>query len=383
MKKTLILIAALCLLGVIALALLTSGAGAPEPTPSPAAADAGTAAGRVDFEALYESRPADSLYATVGEREIRWSEYYEWLGAYVLSTESGMDYAALEGETAGWASDYGDGRSLAETLVSQLNENFRIMAANEAYAAAQGVVIGEEELDAQALADRSALLGEDATEEDWAGLLAQHFLTERIYRAQAKAELCLSRTQEALYGAEGERLSAAKLQHFIEDYGFVRCSYLVFLTVDPETLAPLESDKRELMERLAAETAAELRAIESGPARAMRFEELAEQLCADGGGVSLTENLVFRPGTVPALLEEGCAALSERGVSEPLRDQYGLYVLLRLPVTADTVLDDGTVIGALAARMAVLAGRDALAEGLEFKLAEGAEPVDLLDYLAG
>lgn len=385
MKKLFALILVICLVFVGALAWLPNAPSmelpaeepVPEPTEEPLSAQP-----RVDFEALYGAYPADMVYARVGEREITWGEYYEWLGGYILSTESSMDYMqSYYGITDGWDAEYAEGLSLAGAVMLELNDNFLSMTATEAYAEAKGVRIGEEELEAERMEYIRSYLGEDASEEDWAALLKSYFLTDTQFRAQLRADLLLTRVQEECCGANGETLSAAKLQHFIEDYQLVCCSYLVFLTVDPQTLAPLESEAAEAAAAQAAAVAEDLHALPGSASRIARFGELAVELPTDSDSVYCVENLVFQQGSAADLIEEGCSGLLEGDVSDPLLDQYGYYIFIRLPITAETMLDDGSSIGAVAARYTVLAERDEVAEGLEFVYAEGVTPIDLLDYL--
>ena len=385
MKKLLILILALCLVFVGALAWLQNSAGTELPAPEQSAETeepAQSAQPRVDFEALYKAYPADTVYAKVGEREITWGEYYEWLGGYILSTESSMDYMqSYYGITDGWDAEYAEGVSLAEATLLELNDNFLTMTATEAYAASKGVSVGAEELEAERAEYIQSYLGEGATEEEWAALLKSYFLTDSQFRAQLKADLLLTRVQEDCYGLNGETLSAARLQRFLEDYDLICCSYLVFLTVDPQTLAPLESDAAAEITEKAEAAAAELQAVSGSPSRIARFKELAAELQAEDERVYCVEDLVFQRGAAADVIETGCAGLGEGEVSALQSDQYGYYLFIRLPITAETMLDDGSLIGAVAARSTVLGERDELAEGMEFAYAAGIRPVDLLDYL--
>lgn len=378
MKKLFALLLILCLLFVGAQAWLPGGekpsapaASEPE-APTPVAADTR----RIDFEALYSLYPADTVYATVGERTVTWAEYYEQLGAYILSLESTMDLQAAYGYDVSWESEYQPGVSIAAQLPQEINNNLRMMAATDAYAAENGVVISDADVEARRLEDMKAALGEDATEEDWAALLRSSFLTDSQYRAQTRVDLAAERLQETLYGAEGERISAARMQHFIEDYGLIHCGYLVFLTEGLTSSEELAARKAQ-----AEDAAAELRAVPAGKARAERFQTLGAALSEEDEGVYLVDSLLFQSGSVPALIEDSCGSLYEFQVSDPVGDEYGYYVFLRLPIDAQTRLDDGRALGPIVARSLVLAERDALAETLSFDYAEGVEPVDLLKLI--
>ncbi len=377
MKKFLALLAILLLAFVAALACLPH-APAAEPAapaePAETAQDPLPAPGRVDFEALHDAYPADTVYARIGDRTLTWGEYYEWLGNAVLREESYMESMQSYGLSEGWSDVLSDGSTRADALIRELNLNLLTVTANERYAAELGVSVSEEELDATQAEYARANLGEDASAEDWAALLKLNFYTERLFRELLKSDLLLSRVMEERFGANGEKLSTARLQHFIEDNRLVCCSYLVFLTSDAA-----EGEAAQIA-ALAEDAAAELQGVTGSAARIERFEALAAELTEAGRAVPV-EQLIFQEGSAAALIEEGCAGLGEGEVSAVLSDSYGYYVFIRLPITAASTLDDGSRIGAYAASHAVIAERDELAETLDFAYAEGVTPINLLDYL--
>ena len=378
MKKFLALLVILLLVFVAALAWLPHAPAAAPAAPAETAETAESllpAPGRVNFEALYDAYPAETVYARIGDRTLTWGEYYEWLGNAVLREESYMESMQSYGLEEGWSDVLSDGSTRADALIRELNLNLLTMTANERYAAEMGVSVSEEELDAMQAEYARANLGEDASAEDWSALLKLNFYTERLFRELLKSDLLLSRVMEQRFGANGEKLSTARLQHFIEDNRLVCCSYLVFLTSDA-----VEGEAAQLA-ALAEDTAAELRAVAGSAARIERFEALAAELTEAGRAVPV-EQLIFQEGSAAALIEEGCAGLGEGEVSEVKSDSYGYYVFIRLPITAASTLDDGSRIGAYAASYAVVAERDEHAAGLDFVYAEGVTPIRLTDYLA-
>lgn len=377
MKKFLALLVILLLVFVAALAWLPHTPAAAPAAPAETGETAESplpAPGRVNFEALYDAYPAETVYARIGDRTLTWGEYYEWLGNAVLREESYMESMQSYGLEEGWDDVLSDGSTRADALIRELNLNLLTMTANERYAAEQGVSVSEEELDAMQAEYARANLGEDASAEDWSALLKMNFYTERLFRELVRSDLLLSRVMEARFGANGEKLSTSRLQHFIEDNQLVCCSYLVFLTSDA-----VEGEAAQLA-ALAEDTAAELRAVTGSAARIERFEALAAELTEEGLAVPV-EQLIFQEGGAAALIEEGCAGLGEGEVSEVLSDSYGYYVFIRLPITAASALDDGSRIGSYAASYAVIAERDERAAELDFVYAEGVTPVRLTDYL--
>lgn len=335
----------------------------------------------VDLEALHALYPEDAVYATIGEREITWGEYYEWLGSYILNGENYMESMAAYGMSGGWDSPYAEGVTLGDSFVANLSDNLRAFTGIDMFAAQNGISVSEEELEAKKAEDRNAMLGADATDEAWGELLTANFLTENLYRAQARANIQLQKLMEAKYGKNGELLSTAALQHYIEDKEYLRCNHILFLTMDMETHEPLDEETIAAKKSRAEEIAAELQSIENREELLARFAELKAELDEDSGKTHYPDGYIFTPGTMVAAFEEATKALSAFEVSAPVLSEYGYHVIIRLPVDADTTLDDGSTIGASAASEIMAADLDEIVDALDFTLAEGMEKVDLTKFL--
>ena len=335
----------------------------------------------MDLEALHGLYPEDSVYALIGEREITWGEYFEWLGTYVLSGENYMESMSSYGMNAGWDSEYAAGVTFADYVISNLSDNLRAFTGIDAFAAEKGIEITQEDLAAKKAEDMSAMLGPEATEEDWAALLVSNFMTENVYLAQARANLELRGVMEASYGQNGEKLSTAALQHYIEDKGYLRCNHILLLTMDMETREALDEETIAAKKSQAEEIAAELQAIENREELLARFAELKEEIDEDSGKTYFPDGYIFTPGTMVAAFEEATKALTDFEVSAPVLSEYGYHVIIRLPIDADTTLDDGSKIGTAAASEIMAADLDEVVDALDFTYAPGVEPVNLLDFV--
>lgn len=399
MKKLFLILLAACLLFVG----VAGCAQKPAPVPSPAPVDDETiyvspvnpepvttsvpeaptaeVVRHVDLAALHDLYPEDAVYATIGEREITWGEYYEWLGSYILSGENYMDSMAAYGMAGGWDRPYAEGVTLGDSVVANLSDNLRAYTGIGLFAEQNGIEISDEELEAKEAEDKSALLGPDATDEAWGELLTANFLTEKLYLVQAKANLELEKLVDAKYGKNGELLSVADLQHYIEDKEYLRCNHILFLTMDMETRQPLDEETIAAKKSQAEEIAAELQSIENREELLARFAELKTELDEDSGKVHYPDGYIFTPGTMVPAFEEATKALSAFEVSAPVLSEYGYHIIIRLPIEADTALDDGSTIGAAAASEIMAADLDEIVDALDFTLAEGMESVDLTKFL--
>ena len=336
---------------------------------------------RVDLEALYERYAPGSVYATVGEREITWQEYYEWLGSNVLAAENYLDSMAAYGMAMDWGDEYTAGTSFADYVIDSLNDNIRVYAGIDLFAAENGVEVTEAEVEEARSEDMRSVLGEDATEEAWAELLVQHFMTDALYRRQAKANLEVKKAMALLYGENGEKLTEEDLQAYLEESGYLRCNHILFLTMDMETREALDEATVAEKKARAEEIAAELQAIEDREELLARFAELKAELCEDSGKDYYPDGYIFQPGVMVPEFEETTRAIEVYEVSDPVLSSYGYHVIVRLPITADTQLDDGSTIGYAAASQAFAALLDETVDALDFTLAPGAERVDLTAFL--
>ena len=188
--------------------------------------------------------------------------------------------------------------------------------------------------------------------------------------------------QTDAYGIKnGEKLSAAALQHYIEDKEYLRCNHILFLTMDMDSFESLDEETIAAKKSRAEEIAAELQAIENREELLARFAELKAELDEDSGKLYYPEGYLFTPGRMVEAFEETTKALKLYEVSAPVLSEYGYHIIIRLPIDADTVTDSGSTIGAAAASEIMAADLDEVVDALDFTLAEGREPVDLRDFL--
>lgn len=358
-------------------------------TPAQTAAPAETAAAgpasfrHVDIGKLRKAYDRSAVYARVGGREISWGEYYDWLGVDIVGLEQYMaNYASL-GYEAGWESLASGGESLAAQTVSELNDTLRFHAALDRLAAANGAEITDAQLDARVAEYRREAVGESGTDDDWTAWLSGNFLSEGLFRSNIRYVMIYERLLEVLYGNGGERLSAARLQHFIEDQELLRFRYLFFLTVDPVTGAPLEQAEAEAVRARAEEAAASLLSAGTKEERLALFDALAASLSAEDGMRFFSDEYVTAPGALPELYLNAVRPLKdyEYELSGLVSDDYGIYLFLRMPVEAGSVLADGSLVGEQAALAAVSELIQEEMESCPFVYAEGIAPLDLLEWL--
>ena len=205
-------------------------------------------------------------------------------------------------------------------------------------------------------------------------------MTDALYRRQAKAQLEIRKAMELLYGENGEKLSAEELQAYLDETGYLHSNHILFLTIDAETREALDEATVAAKKAQAEKVAAELQAIGDTDELLARFAALKAELDADSGKDYHPDGYIFKSGMVEEFMD-ATRALADYEVSDPVLSVYGYHVIIRLPITAETVLDDGSTIGYSAASRAFALRMDETVDALDFELAPGAEPVDLTAFL--
>ena len=156
--------------------------------------------------------------------------------------------------------------------------------------------------------------------------------------------------------------------------------------MDLQTGEALEEAAVAEKEAQAQALAEELQAIQDPEQLVKRFQELKEEYDEDTGKFTYPDGYVFLPGEMVAEFEEGVKALADYGVSQPVKTSYGYHVILRLPLTADTVVSyDSTgaaVTGrSLFASFDYAAGLDAYLENLSTEYVDDFQAPDLSKYV--
>ena len=395
MKKFVVLLVVLCLAFAVALGFLGRSpmplTGDSIETQEPAAETAvPVEVETLDYEALYALHDPAEVVMIVDGKDVTWGEYFSWLYMSAMQTEQYFVAMANYGVPLKWSDPVGeDGSTYADSAIAGGENTLRQLMTILGYAESQGVEASQETLDAvqaQRESDKLATVGEEGTEEDFAQFLHSLYRSEEAYQRATLANYLNLQHYSDTYGENGEKVSDDQALGYLEENGYLYANHILLTTMDLQTCEALEEAAVAEKEAQAQVLAEELQAIQDPEQLVKRFQELKEEYDEDTGKVAYPDGYVFLPGEMVAEFEEGVKALADYGVSQPVKTSYGYHVILRLPLTADTVVSyDSTgaaVTGrSLFASFDYAAGLDAYLENLSMEYVDDFQAPDLSKYV--
>lgn len=283
--------------------------------------------------------PSDKQVATINDTPVYWNEYAYDLAniASQVASYSGtdsMDWSAVYDEESG--KTYGE--LLQESAIQSLLQYHVI----ESKAAENDIEFGEEgEAYVADLIQQTkvGMVGEEATDEEFAeALLSQYYIDSDVMNYQIKIQYFYEQLFNKLFGENGDKLSDEDIASFIEDSGYLNAKHILWKTTDDEGNDLSDADKQAQLQKAQA-AAAELKGISDQEALVARFDEIMNEQSEDPGLAAYPNGYVFTSGEMYEEFENGTAALDFYEVSDVVTTGAGYHVILRLPLDADTVID--------------------------------------------
>lgn len=407
MKKFVSILIIICL--VFGAAITYTGCGAndaaesetsPEPSaePSESVDDTETETASVpqlDFEALYASHDADEVVMTMDGEDVTWEEYFYWLYYSGVQVNNYINQMAANMSAYGMDVSWDDaaddtGISFKDYVVQLAEDNIRQIHSIKKFSAENDVTLTEDNLKAieeQRKTDMVNLCGEEVSDEEFAEFLkSTYYLPIKVYDDMNEINYLYQNCFAKLYGEDGEKLSDEKAEAYLKDSGYMNAAHILFMTVDPSTGEALDDETIAEKKALADKFAAELAGITDTEKLQERFAEIKDEYCEDTGKEAYPDGYIFTPGTMVTEFENTVNALEDYQVSEPVESRYGYHIIMRLPLTVDTVLktsDSGTPLTAraLAANQEYGEKLDACNDGIEIVYTDAFTGFGIADYI--
>lgn len=407
MKKFVSILIIICL--VFGAAITYTGCGAndaaesetsPEPSaePSESVDDTETETASVpqlDFEALYASHDADEVVMTMDGENVTWEEYFYWLYYSGVQVNNYINQMAANMSAYGMNVTWDDaaddtGISFKDYVVQLAEDNIRQIHSIKKFSADNDVTLTEDNLKAieeQRKTDMVNLCGEEVSDDEFAEFLkSTYYLPIKVYDDMNEINYLYQNCFAKLYGEDGEKLSDEKAEAYLKDSGYMNAAHILFMTVDPSTGEALDDETIAEKKALADKFAAELAGITDTEKLQERFAEIKDEYCEDTGKEAYPDGYIFTPGTMVTEFEDTVNALEDYQVSEPVESRYGYHIIMRLPLTIDTVLktsDSGTPLTAraLAANQEYGEKLDACNDGIEIVYTDAFTGFGIADYI--
>lgn len=350
---------------------------------------------QLDFEELYASHDADEVVMTMDGEDVTWEEYFYWLYYSGVQVNNYINQMAANMSAYGMNVTWDDaaddsGISFKDYVVKLAEENIRQIHSIKKFSAENDVTLTEDNLKAieeQRKTDMVNLCGEEVSDEEFAEFLkSTYYLPIKVYDDMNEINYLYQNCFAKLYGEEGEKLSDEKAEAYLKDSGYMNATHILFMTVDPSTGEALDDETIAEKKALADKFAAELAGITDTEKLQERFAEIKDEYCEDTGKEAYPDGYIFTPGTMVTEFEDTVNALEDYQVSEPVESRYGYHIIMRLPLTIDTVLktsDSGTPLTAraLAANQEYGEKLDACNDGIEIVYTDAFTGFGIADYI--
>ncbi|MGI5962385.1 MAG: peptidylprolyl isomerase [Lawsonibacter sp.] len=282
--------------------------------------------------------PGDTVIATVGEYEVTADSLAYWLNyniTYILQQYSMFGVSEIP-----WDSDAGDGGTQEESIRNvalRLAASYRLIPE---IGAKEGLSLASD-IDAMLDADFTSLeeqLGSKETVEHYFWLnMSGTKLFRELYRSAEMSNLL----QEKYFGegSQGYPTDAEVLAYAQEELGMYRAKHILLKTVDTtQTVekedgtmgyAPLDEATIEKQWAKAEDLLAQLKAADDPVSL---FDTLMKENSEDEGLAGNPDGYTTSKGEMVPAFEEAALALKDGEFSDIVESEYGLHIILRLPL---------------------------------------------------
>ena len=293
----------------------------------------------------YDTYTPDHVIGEVNGTEVTWMEYFYWLNYYTsyyatMAQQYGVPLTSWDA-----VGELSSENSNAEALIEMTEYTIRQYHAVAKAAEDAGVSLSDEDLaqletvyNSNCDTDGDGMVSE---EEDAAftEYLTEQCVDKDFFFYLNKIALLSDRLFEFYYGVNGEACSDDVTMQYIADNGVMYAKHILLLTVDPDTREPLDEDTIAQKADTAAKLYQELAALQDDKeALIALFDEYMADYTEDTGYPAYPDGYVFVEGDMVEEFEEAVKAMDENyALSEVVESPYGYHIILRQPLTPDTV----------------------------------------------
>ncbi len=287
--------------------------------------------GRLDYEKASAAFGTEEVVMTVNGQDVTWQEYYRWL-YYVLAYIENHDGAITD-----W------------NATCSLNRDYTIADYAKLYARSTVVQyrviaqLAEEEMISLTEEEKMTIernwdnyVEKYGSEDGLNAYLQSIYSSKELYLSGQEVSYLYDDLFRARYGNNGEYCTDEEVAEFAEENDYVRMQYLLLKTVDEDNMLLDEKTIAEKKTQI-SDLSDQISAAEDPAAK---FEELYAQYNEDSvakdypNGYTRSLSSLSHPEVREVLF-----SLPEGEISQPIETGYGYYILYRLPLDYDGIVE--------------------------------------------
>ena len=287
-----------------------------------------------DFKAAYESMDPDTVVFTIGKDKIYWDELFYWINSSMLRIESQFGAMPLDDMLT-------EDESFAEFIMEDVKTVIVQFYGLNKELEKLGIGLSDEskaQFEEIKKANMERYCGGQVSDEEFFNALSELLISERVYKYVSETSLLHQDGFAALYGPGGEKFSADKTLAFAEERGYMRAMHVLFSFENPDGSQKIDAEKLNLKKEAEA-LVSELRKIGAKDKLTEEFKKRVLERGEDPGAAHLIDGYYFTEGKMVPAFEEAVKMAEMYKVTDPVETEFGLHVILRLPLEADGVLD--------------------------------------------
>lgn len=288
-----------------------------------------------DYTAAYNAYPRKETMMTVDGMSITWDELFYW---YIYDVSNMESYF---GDITDWDAPCGLDSSLTnrEYVMQSALDTIKQYSALQKKAKDMGVELNEvDKVMLDANWQQNVINYGNGDEQAFIDYMATVYLSKDVYTKVNEISALYQRVFEEMYGADGEKLDQKKVTEEGSELGYMRAKHILLATTD-YTNTKLPDAQISKKKNRAKEILAELSAIKDSAEREARMDALIDSEGEDPGTAYYKDGYTFLPGRMTEAFEEAVTDLGEYQLSSIVETEYGYHIIMRLPLAADTIVE--------------------------------------------
>lgn len=270
----------------------------------------------------------ETLILTIDTFKVYWPELRFWL-QFVQNNYQNNTPEVIEN----W-DDKEKGMSIQEFYFSTAVSYAAKDRAIESMAKERGIKLSEEDK-AEMEKIRSDNIESYGGISEYLRLVESMYVSEEVFQYLSKIDYLGNYLFQELYGANGEKCTDDEVQAYVKDQGLGCIKYIFLSKTDDggNPLTPIDiNNNRTLLEY-------DLRRLETSNIPEDFFDELASEYEESTKPTMYPDGLLFAQGTMDDELESSYQELSDYEYSGIIETGGGFYIIMRMPVYPEMVID--------------------------------------------